>query len=1048
MGNQATSEWSPSGATDEEILKHIEVGLRPYCIQRRSLSIVQKVKQLNPQREEDILEKLKKIQRTSASGGSSAMYVPGWNDEELKGQSQSEIKEDLVRLLLENDHNVTQKRWQYENEQEYRQEKKKAEEQEEEEEKKGRACSYMEAIVACLYYAENLEMQLVAAHIVKDLCASRPEEIEADVQSLTSDGGQSSKHYHPTTQLLRFRFGLLGTIPELVRLAFQGQNDLQLLGTRSLAGLAMHPANRAAIATSDGLRPLVIHTLSHDVHLRSSSVLALNRLASQPHCGVPLSMYAPPMDPLSKISASKKFISKDGNGNGNTEDNDNDNEIQGKKGKRCHRGHKILSDDTHCSGCNTLLDERWRQCLQRQAGWFDKQPPATIEGIVHLSKCYRDATSFSDILPLMNNDFMVPSIPNANVRKLSRHKTILELDGIRSLCTLLLRTVYEIKEDENIDKEENEDKIDTTSATSTSASYQQKQDHAAAASMDIEAAAIHAHDRWVTILALHALQSLLVHGERGSERLCNVRVELPHAHEDEQNNPSSDTNNRNGGEGDTKFNTGPPVFTGLHLVLLMSLPPRDVNTRTSASRVLVQLARESDNIASFQSFVEIPSVQRRALINRFQSRNNIAGTNKMMQNLRPTCIDLVSAVSHDKDAEITANSVIAMLHLSVDERTTSQLLRLQALPKICSLVGAASANVAVQRRAMYALCTVGTMCASMNDEEYARCYVPQVVLPLLIAMSNKGRDWIVRREALRGMAVFCLRRDCAHHIIRLNGVESLMDAIHQTSAACILHETNGIDSISTLGGDGTNKKETKKRNTNQTSNEENIVQETPTYEIATVVEQLSIKVLAMFLMYEELVTEVRRRVKADQRFNTLEEIFGERIGHIWDISELIRAKKRGEKMQTKTETKTEINHATNKDTKNDDDDNNDDDEDDMVLSSLSQSSTQKEARKKISGRHVSKELRIPALLGLGLILRPEHITDHLPHWLDLYVHWLRSTNTYTLQVMCIAALAHVAICPRSHLRLVEEALDEDELLRRGESVEDVQDQHYTEPRDR
>ena len=72
-----------------------------------------------------------------------------------------------------------------------------------------------------------------------------------------------------------------------------------------------------------------------------------------------------------------------------------------------------------------------------------------------------------------------------------------------------------------------------------------------------------------------------------------------------------------------------------------------------------------------------------------------------------------------------------------------------------------------------------------------------------------------------------------------------------------------------------------------------------------------------------------------------------------------------------------------------------------------------------------------------VILRPEHITDHLPHWLDLYVHWLRSTNTYTLQVMCIAALAHVAICPRSHLRLVEEALDEEKDLQKNAALAKV-----------
>jgi hypothetical protein len=247
-------------------------------------------------------------------------------------------------------------------------------------------------------------------------------------------------------------------------------------------------------------------------------------------------------------------------------------------------------------------------------------------------------------------------------------------------------------------------------------------------------------------------------------------------------------------------------------------------------------------------------------------------------------VDLVGAISQDKDAEITANSVISMLHLTVDDRTTEQLIRLQALPKICSLVGAASANVAVQRRAMYTLCTVGAMCSAMSDAEYGLCYVPQVVLPLLIAMLDDHRDWIVRREALRCIAVYCLRRDSAHHIVRLNGVEKLLECIHRTVAAVILHETNGIDSVSTLG-DAMDK---------NNGGDSDVAEETPTYELATVVEQLAIKALGMLLIYEELVPEVRRRTKMDSRFVSLENIFGDRIGHVWDISELMRAKRRGE----------------------------------------------------------------------------------------------------------------------------------------------------------
>ena len=51
---------------------------------------------------------------------------------------------------------------------------------------------------------------------------------------------------------------------------------------------------------------------------------------------------------------------------------------------------------------------------------------------------------------------------------------------------------------------------------------------------------------------------------------------------------------------------------------------------------------------------------------------------------------------------------------------------------------------------------------------------------------------------------------------------------------------------------------------------------------------------------------------------------------------------------------------------------------------------------------------------------------HLPHWLDLYVHWLKTTNMNTLQTKCIAVLAHVASSPQAHLRLIEDTTTYDE----------------------
>jgi hypothetical protein len=78
---------------------------------------------------------------------------------------------------------------------------------------------------------------------------------------------------------------------------------------------------------------------------------------------------------------------------------------------------------------------------------------------------------------------------------------------------------------------------------------------------------VRAHDRWSTILAMHALQSILVHGKQASERLARVRVELPQ----HQNSLSTSTTS-------TQESTI-TAFTGLHLILLMSLPPRSIQTR-------------------------------------------------------------------------------------------------------------------------------------------------------------------------------------------------------------------------------------------------------------------------------------------------------------------------------------------------------------------------------------------------------------------------------------------------------------------------------------
>ena len=46
-------------------------------------------------------------------------------------------------------------------------------------------------------------------------------------------------------------------------------------------------------------------------------------------------------------------------------------------------------------------------------------------GILCLTQCHRDATSIDTMLELMTCDDRLPYIPNGNVRKLGRHRTIL-----------------------------------------------------------------------------------------------------------------------------------------------------------------------------------------------------------------------------------------------------------------------------------------------------------------------------------------------------------------------------------------------------------------------------------------------------------------------------------------------------------------------------------------------------------------------------------------------------------------------------------------------
>ena len=139
-----------------------------------------------------------------------------------------------------------------------------------------------------------------------------------------------------------------------------------------------------------------------------------------------------------------------------------------------------------------------------------------------------------------------------------------ELDGVRSLCTLLLRTIYDLEEEEEEEKEtaSTEMQVDGSGGGSGGGGGNAWEETEANPSL------VRAHDRWSTILAMHALQSILVHGEQASERLSRVRVELPQSHQNDSLTNDIDTSS-----------SSITAFTGLHLILLMSLPPRNIQTR-------------------------------------------------------------------------------------------------------------------------------------------------------------------------------------------------------------------------------------------------------------------------------------------------------------------------------------------------------------------------------------------------------------------------------------------------------------------------------------
>ena len=219
---------------------------------------------------------------------------------------------------------------------------------------------------------------------------------------------------------------------------------------------------------------------------------------------------------------------------------------------------------------------------------------------------------------------------------------------------------------------------------------------------------------------MHAL--LLRDNDTVAQNLVELHVELPHISLSRVG-PNARVGSPSSFSGTS---VGSRVFSGLHLVLLMALPPKLPSMRVVASRVLVQLGAKRSNINSFHSTVAVPQHQLKVVSTIHPSISfsyaseaelpvNGQSVDSDTSYRQPTALELLCLVSEDKDAEIIANAVICMLHLSVDPRTLRDLIGLRVIPKILSVVGAASANEAVQFRAMLAR-MIATMCAKMSTD--------------------------------------------------------------------------------------------------------------------------------------------------------------------------------------------------------------------------------------------------------------------------------------------------------------------------------------------
>ena len=535
-------------------------------------------------------------------------------------------------------------------------------------------------------------------------------------------------------------------------------------------------------------------------------------------------------------------------------------------------------------------------------------------------------------------------------------------------------------------------------------------------------------------------------------------------------------------------------FSGLDLVLMMTLPPKIQSMRVVASRLLVQLAAHSGNISAFQSVATMPFQQLQVIRTSLggeekadhsvePSDKSLVVTNDRSGRHQPTALQLLRLVAEDKVAEVTANAVISMLHLSANPRLLTELMGLKVIPKMLSLVSAASANEAVQYRAMLALVSIAKMSARMSDAELrasqlasngGQSGVDNVIIPVLVTMSKLGRNWAVRREAVQAMGLFALRSEIAAMIVKAGGFEEILGLAAESAYAFeLMRKSKRVEILqgaSKSHGHGhvDNIKENDPASI-LTKEELDDLSLLPSLSTIESCEHAAVQSAGVLMMHASVIDDLASRTEAfkmnlvsavnhdsaweniskrAQNFhrNSIIEFFGHRIDEAYDVSsaltqknslllepatqhgrlqekafEFVANENRMLRYERLQELAGEGVHSINVD-----------EEDALLVKDAVNNANQTHAErnsKNLSshgdkGRSdVPSRVQLHALLALAVIMPADHIAIYKPHWLNLFAYLLREPHDDILTTKAAAAVAHVADSPASCLRLISKTQD-------------------------